>query len=183
MKIVLNGCYGGFGLSYEAMYLYLIASGKTPYFYVDVSSYDDYTKQHRYKRITLEEANQLARKLFIYCSTTDQGTYVDNFPVDIMNFNNIDRSDPVLVSVVETIGSEYASSRFARLEVVEIPDGTLYKIDEYDGLESLITQDDDDWLLAEENVCSEEASTNIKTLWSLIKPKEARPDPDLTFKV
>ena len=109
MKIVLNGCYGGFGLSYEAMYLYLIASGKTPYFYVDVSSYDDYTKQHRYKRITLEETNQLARKLFIYCSTTDQGTYVDNFPVDIVNFNNIDRSDPVLYDGV-------CRSRFLQLQ-------------------------------------------------------------------
>ena len=180
MKIVLNGCYGGFGLSYEAMYLYLIASGKTPYFYVDVSSYDEYTKQHRYKRVTLGEANTLAHK-FIYCSTTDQGTYVDHFPVDIVNFRYIDRTDPVLVSIVETIGSEYASGRFARLELVEISDGTLYKIDEYDGLESLITQEDDDWLLAKENVCSEEISTNIKGLWSLIKPTTEL-DTDLTFK-
>lgn len=181
MKIVLNECYGGFGLSYYAQALYLIASGHTPYFYVDVSSYDDYQKQHRYKRITLEEANTLKHKFFIYCSTTDQGTHIDHFPDNIVNFKNLDRTDPILISVVETMGPEHASGRFARLNIIEVPDGTLYKIDYYDGLESLLTQDDDDWLLAQENECSKDTSAAIKSLWSSIKPA-TESDPDLTFQ-
>lgn len=39
MKIVLNGCYGGFGLSHEAMTLYWYARCKDLYFYRDISVY------------------------------------------------------------------------------------------------------------------------------------------------
>ena len=55
MKIVLNGCYGGFGLSYEAMALYLHAKNREAFFYADISTYDDYNKIHKYKRVTLPD--------------------------------------------------------------------------------------------------------------------------------
>lgn len=181
MKIVLNECYGGFHLSYEAQALYVIASGKTPYFYADVSSYDDYRKKHRYKLVTLDEVNKIKNQLYIYCSTTDQGKYVDHFPFDTVDFKNISRSDPILVSVIETMGSETASGRFASLEIQEIPDGTLYQIDYYDGLEVLITQDDDDWLMAADNKCAPEVEAQIKNIWATMKPSPTI-DPDLMFR-
>lgn len=182
MKLVLNECYGGFGLSYEAQYLYLQAKGQDAYFYADVSSYDDYKKKHKYKLVTLNDIQKLQRALYIYCTPTFQGEVIDEFPKDVINARDLDRTDPALVAVVEVMGSKAASGRFSSLQIEEIPDGTLYKIDEYDGLESLITQEDDDWLLAKENVCSEEISTNIKGLWSLIKPTTEL-DPDLAFKI
>ncbi len=52
---------------------------------------------------------------------------------------DIDRADPRLVSVVEALGWE-ANGRFADLEVIEIPDGTQYKIEDYDGMESIHEQ-------------------------------------------
>ena len=63
-----------------------------------------------------------------------------------------------------------ASSKFANLEVVEIPDGTLYKIDEYDGLESILYQDDDDWLIATEQTIPQETKDKIQNIWDMSKP-------------
>lgn len=40
-----------------------------------------------------------------------------------------------LVATVEQLGSEVASGRYARLKVVEIPDGVEWHIEEYDGSE------------------------------------------------
>lgn len=59
----------------------------------------------------------------------------------------IERDDPVLVQVVEELGAG-ASGRHARLGIAELPAGTLYRIDEYDGMESVMTQDDYEWRVA-----------------------------------
>jgi hypothetical protein len=48
-----------------------------------------------------------------------------------------DRADPVLIAVIEELGSEKASGDFAKLHIVEIPDGVDWEIDEYDGIESI----------------------------------------------
>jgi hypothetical protein len=53
---------------------------------------------------------------------------------------DIPRHHPLLVQVVEELG-EKASGSHAKLEVVEI-NSNLYKIDEYDGLESVSTPKD-----------------------------------------
>ena len=45
-----------------------------------------------------------------------------------------DRGDPLLVAAVEALG-DAANGGCAKLRVVEIPDGTDYEIDEYDGFE------------------------------------------------
>lgn len=171
MKIVLNNCFGGFSLSYEAMALYLYARNKEAFFYVDISSYDsNYTKTHKYERISLTDIHKVPTSRYIYCTTEDQGEVIDYFPRNVCNFNDIDRTDPTLISVVETMGSAAASGRFAELSITEIPDGTLYKIDYYNGMESIITQEDDDWILAQENKCSPDITAQIQNIWTTIKP-------------
>jgi len=47
-----------------------------------------------------------------------------------------DRIDPLLVGAVEALGSS-ASGSCSQLSVVEIPDGTDYTIEEYDGAEHI----------------------------------------------
>lgn len=174
MKIVLNGCYGGFGLSYEAMVLYWHARCRDLYFYRDISVYDDYSKVHKYERISLLDIQQSRNTWtgFIYCTTKDQGEYLDHFPECVVSDKDIDRTDPILVSVVEIMGSEAASGRFAKLYIEEIPKGTQYKIDNYDGIESLITQDDDDWKTAGFIYQSTQTQCKIHAMWNLIKPTE-----------
>lgn len=51
---------------------------------------------------------------------------------------DIDRNDPRLVKVVETLGRA-ADGRHARLVVVELPEDTTdHYVDEYDGMETVI---------------------------------------------
>lgn len=176
MKIVLNGCYGGFGLSYEAMVLYWHARCRDLYFYRDISAYDGYSKVHKYERISLANIQQQTKfnRLtgYIYCTIEDQGEYLDHFPEHVVNDRDIDRTDPILISVVETMGPEAASGRFAKLYIEEIPNGTQYKIDEYDGIESLITKDDDIWQTAEFQYQSMQTKFRIENMWATIKPTE-----------
>ena len=50
------------------------------------------------------------------------------------NIDDLDiaRDDPILVEIVETMGSD-ANTRFSDLKIVEIPDGVNWFIQEYDG--------------------------------------------------
>lgn len=47
------------------------------------------------------------------------------------------RTDPDLIKVVKKLGQE-ASGRFAKLKIVEIPDGVEWEIDEYGGAEQVV---------------------------------------------
>lgn len=57
------------------------------------------------------------------------------------------RADPVLVQVVEELGDR-ANTRFSDLRIRDVPAGTKYRIDEYDGNESVMTVDDYEWSVA-----------------------------------
>lgn len=81
MKIVINQCHGGFGLSDEAMERYQKETGSD-----DASDW------------------------------------------------SIERDDPTLVRIVEEMGSN-AWGRYSELKVVEVPDGVLWMIQDYDGME------------------------------------------------
>ena len=50
-----------------------------------------------------------------------------------------------LVDVVEILGNR-ASGECSKLEIIEIS-GNQYRIDEYDGLEEVITPEDSDWII------------------------------------
>ena len=54
------------------------------------------------------------------------------------------RHDPELVRVVETLGED-SYGDFARLEVVLV-NGSLYRIEEYDGRERIETPETLDWI-------------------------------------
>lgn len=169
MKIVLNNDYGGFNLSPIALYMYLMAKGQTAYFYIDVSIYDDnYQKEYEYRLVSLKEI-ETVNHINVFCTPTYQGKILHNIIEDVIYSSDIDRTDPDLVSVVEVLGP-FASGRYSNLIVEEIPDGTLYKLDTYDGMESLITQDDDDWLVARDQIQS--TKQLIENLWATIKPRE-----------
>jgi hypothetical protein len=60
---------------------------------------------------------------------------------------DIPRSEPALVQVVEELG-EAASGRYANLQIRDVPSGTKYRIDEYDGFEAVVTIDEHDWEMA-----------------------------------
>lgn len=63
-----------------------------------------------------------------------------------LDANIVPRHDKDLIAVVEKLGSEEASSRFAKLCVAEI-NTNCYRIDEYDGFEDVQVPDDIDWVV------------------------------------
>lgn len=83
MKVVINRCFGGFGLSKEAV-------------------------------------KDLGCK-----SSWDY------------NSEDMRRTAPELIALIEKKGSEYCSGDYAELKVVEIPDDVDWYINDYDGVETI----------------------------------------------
>lgn len=124
MKIVINRCYGGFGLSEKAVMRYAELSGMT--LYPVKTEFGD----TEYYKVPKEEFDQIK-------SENPKAYTVLNL---LMFFeSSIKRNDPLLVQVVEEIGIE-ADGYLAELKVVEIPDDILWKIKDYDGMETVVEQ-------------------------------------------
>lgn len=70
----------------------------------------------------------------------------DRLDKDYGNLDGVARHDPVLVQVVEELGE--SASNWSELGMVEIPDGSLYRICSYDGLEWVETPDSIEWVSA-----------------------------------
>ena len=118
-KIVYNACYGGFGLSKKAVLRYAELSG-----------------------FTLERAST---KLF---EDSEEGVFTHwKRDGEYWSDHDISRTDPNLVQVVEELGDK-ASDRFSDLQIRELAPGTKYRIDEYDGMETVMTVDDYTWSVA-----------------------------------
>lgn len=142
MKVVINECYGGFGLSNFAHKELLRRKGKECYFYEN-----KYGVGH-YRIDGIEDADKY---LFVTISTKDYGKFTEKIDAEhIVRFRDEDiRTDSDLIAMIEEFGSEKCSGRYAELVVEDIPTGTYYRIDEYDGLESIEYRDEIDWLIAE----------------------------------
>lgn len=73
--------------------------------------------------------------------------YLDDHPEDARWFDycadDVDRHDDRLVQVVHELG-DVASGRFAKLRITEVTGP--YRIDEYDGAESVETPNSYDWV-------------------------------------
>ena len=63
--------------------------------------------------------------------------YIRNDNLDIDGEYDAYRADPRLIAAIEKVGVEEASGVHARLEIVDIPDGIDWEIQEYDGYESI----------------------------------------------
>lgn len=114
VKIAYNACFGGFGLSNEAIELYL--------------------KKKGYKYTKLKPKYSWGSCFDV----TDPADFCDR---------DIERHDPILIDVIEELG-ELANGDCAKLAIEELDAGTQYRIDEYDGNESINTRDRYDWVTA-----------------------------------
>ena len=140
MKLVINRCFGGFGLSNEGIMHYAHLKGLQLNRYFDAST----------KRIYDEHGEDYHKGCSHYTTKPIPGLSDDVLPEHGENYSNkpehdflnehywseyeIERDDPVLVKTVEELG-ERAFGNHSRLEVVEIPDDVEWEISEYDGSE------------------------------------------------
>lgn len=137
MKVVINKCFGGFGLSHAATMRYAELAGFTLYPWVDHITSNVYGD-----RATVENPEIMKHYSRVPLDDLPRDEHGDPKLPDGAYFSDsdIERHDPILVRVVEEMGAGHrtgASDRYANLKVVEIPDGTDYQIDEYDGREHI----------------------------------------------
>ena len=139
-KVVYNACYGGFSLSKEACQRYWDIKGQQVWIEDDkefpslglwtvwlTPPEERPTKNKNWNSMTMDERDNFNHQYY-------QHTWREN---------NVDRHDPVLVQVVEELGDK-ANAKHAQLKIDEV-DGP-YRIDEYDGNESVMTSGDYDWV-------------------------------------
>ena len=94
MEIIINRCFGGFGLS-EVVY----------------------------KELGIEWSG------YGYLDNEDMGIKSENF--------HQYRADERLISAVKKIGLIESQGFCSKLEIVDIPDGVEWEIDDYDGMETV----------------------------------------------
>jgi len=120
MKVVINRCFGGFGISNLAFEKLLerkgIAFNKVP------SKYPIRGNEFDYYRVA---------------DNPDEQDYISEYDF----FDN--RSDPDLIAVIEELGEE-SWGWAAEIIIVEIPDDVKWHIHEYDGIEH-VAEDHRTW--------------------------------------
>lgn len=133
MKVVINRCYGGFGLSPLATKRLAELNGRECYFYKDAHGS---FASNKLVKVSTDEAE---REIFWYAYDVPNADELDDIGRDghyIYYDSSTDRSDEKLIKVVEELGKK-ANGSCASLEIVEIPDGVEYVIDDYDGIETI----------------------------------------------
>jgi len=129
MKIVINKCFGGFGLS-DAAYEKLIEWG------IPVRQYQE---QERDEKTNLYKSEPLNDGEIIFDHTSGIQTHLTDAVISLGgrywdSWTGENRAHPLLIKVVEELG-ERASAKHAELAIVDIPDGVGWEIEEYDGIE------------------------------------------------
>lgn len=143
MKVVYNSCFGGFSLSDEAVRRYAELKGMKLY----------PEKDERFGFVTYWKVPADARPVVLVgdawnTATAEQRIASNRFYSDnTISCRDLERDDPALVRVVEELG-ERANGQCAQLAVEDVPAGSLWRIDEYDGNESVATQDSYEWKVA-----------------------------------
>lgn len=136
-KIVINSCYGGFGLSPEALLLLYKRGYQGDGFIVPVEEYfvvskDDFCFETREE--SLDDWHKYLKDEDYSSSFLTVFTPCEKF---VLSGSEIERDNKFLVEVVEGLGKR-ASGLHAKLKIVEIPDDVEeWVINEYDGLESI----------------------------------------------
>lgn len=133
MKVVINRCHGGFGLSEKAILRYLEIQGKQVWVEQD-AKYGSLGITHYYL-VPPEQRIEDATGDTWYAMSMEQRQEHNRLWSE-QNFydRDIARDDPVLVQVVQELGED-ANGRYAELAIVEIPDDVEWQIEEYDGAE------------------------------------------------
>lgn len=127
MKIVINARFGGFSLSYEGVMLYAKLKGIKLYAFHN----PDIKDWHKYERWDGEGEIPFC----VHYNKLPKWSGKDH-EKNCFSDRDIERDDPALIEVVEKLGDK-ASGKCAELKIVEIPDGTDWVIDEYDGNEHI----------------------------------------------
>ena len=142
MKVAINTKFGGFRLSPLAVLEIAKRKGKECFFFSH-----DY-KTDKFTQLSLGEA--MDEIMFHAFSVSNPQDYNLSTPDEdglyhsanarsekiSISSSDYDRSDPDLIAVIEEL-KDAANTEYSKLKIVEIPDGTNFVIEEYDGNEHI----------------------------------------------
>ena len=131
MKIVINQCYGGFGISHEAAMRYFEIKGITVYPEHSKDCWGFWT----YWTVSPENRPETKEgDAFRAMTMAEKREYNKAYSEQTVHEREIERNDPALIQAVEELGKK-SWGEYAELAVVEIPDDIEWDIHEYDGME------------------------------------------------
>ena len=131
-KIVINRCYGGFGLSHEAVLAYLDKCG-TPVWTEATEKFSTLIP-FNYYLVPPEQRIEGSPDNWHEMTLAERAAHNAAYSETVFTDRDVARDDPYLVAVVEELG-DAASGRHANLKVVDVPDDVNWYIEDYDGLE------------------------------------------------
>lgn len=136
-KVVYNACYGGFGLSKEAVQRYWEIKGQQVWIEDNEWGFSVWLvpPEKRLKPQTTKE--------ILTMSQDERISYNKAYSAQSWYYGDVVRHDPALVQVVEEL-KDKANAEYAKLRIHEI--SGPYRIDEYDGFESVETPNSYDWI-------------------------------------
>lgn len=134
MKVVINSCYGGYGLSPLAIKALTELKKIEVYPFVeDLIS--------KYKQLEWDEIIEKPPFMVHFSSKPIKDGKLEE--ESYFSYGDIPRNDKDLVKVVELLGKK-ANGNHAELTIVEIPDDVKWHLDDYDGIES-VHEDHQSW--------------------------------------
>jgi hypothetical protein len=143
-RIVVNKCFGGFGLSPKAIARLAELRGQKAYFFTGgfggeprtMTDINDVKGMFWNAYNTPSPMPQPATEEWCDWSIDERIAHNAKTGAETIDDCRDDRSNPLLIQVVEELG-EAASGMCGKLEIVEIPDDVNWEIDEYDGMETV----------------------------------------------
>ena len=142
MEIVINRCFGGFGLSPRAYKRLAELQGKQCFFFGGIRDKNEITLEQAesnglfFQAFSVNNPNDFLQADWHLLSDAEKDASNKRYRSVVIDDMDDDRTNPLLVQVVKELG-EAASGQCADLKIVEIPDGVDWEIDEYDGNESI----------------------------------------------
>ena len=123
-KVILNGCYGGYGWSKQGVLEVLKAKG---FHDLHCMVGGEGANWMKYDEIPEEDFVSNNRSWYVSIGNDTDSRY-----------SKFDREDPEAIAILEKFGSDFCSDKHADLYIDEFDDEFFdYDIDEYDGIENL----------------------------------------------
>lgn len=139
-KVAYCSCHGGFSLSEAAIQRYAELKGLTLYPERGGFGFTTWWTVPADQRPIEPDPWHSA-------PLEERAAYNEAYTASVLSDRNFERTDPVLIRVIEELGAA-ANGAHADLQIAEVPSGARYRIDEYDGAESVMTPEDYAWQVA-----------------------------------